>query len=124
MAKNKRAQLKPQARLVLIFGRSPEARPLIDRQLEVYRRRYQRGDSAALLRALDLWLDCFRGPPAWIADEFFDAISKWLAGATLDEAFRVQRVPDEHGKQRRERKDLRIPHPAGDHTIGAARCPD
>jgi hypothetical protein len=109
MKKHKKKQSVSQAPGVLIIGRSdkPSVRLLINRQLEAYRQRYQRGDGAALLRALDLWLDCFRGPRAWIADEFFDAISRWLAGATLDEAFRVQRAPGEHVDQRRERKALR-----------------
>jgi hypothetical protein len=107
MKKRKKKRLVSQAPGVIVPGRSPKTKPLSDRALEAYRRRYQRGDSAALLRALDLWLDCFRGPPAWIADEFFDAISRWLAGATLDEAFRVQRVPGEHVDRRRQREDLR-----------------
>ena len=107
MKKHKKKRTPSQARPVLIFGRSPEAKPLIDHQLEAYRRRYHRGDSAALLHALDLWLECFCGPPTWIADEYFNAISEWRAGATLDEAFRVQHAKGEHVVQRRKREVLR-----------------
>jgi hypothetical protein len=108
MGKNKQASSKPQARPVLVLGRSREAAPLIHRQLEVYRRRHQNGDGEALLLALDVCLSCFRGSPDWVADEFFRAMSDWRAyrAATLDEAFGVRRA-HKHIAQRREREALR-----------------
>jgi hypothetical protein len=108
MAKSKQAPPKSQGRPRLVLGRSPEAVPLIHRQLEAYRRRYERGDGEALLRALDVCLSCFRGSPDWVADAFFRAMSDWLAyrAATLDEAFGVQRK-GEHIAQRRQREELR-----------------
>jgi len=107
MGKRRRLSPRPQARPELIFARQPEALPLVHRQLQAYYRRYQRGDRAALLHALDLFLECFSAPK-WIADGYFDAMSDWRAYhvATLDEAFGVQRT-GEHIDQRREREVLR-----------------
>lgn len=91
------------------LGRTRAAMPLIARQLEIYRHRYDRGDHAALLRALDLWLSCYQGPPAWIADAFFKAWLKWLRyeAPTLDAAFGVQRPVGKQFNKQREREDLR-----------------
>jgi len=107
MGKRRRLSPEPQARPDLIFARQPEALPLVLRQLQDYHRRYQGGDRAALLLALDLFLECFNAPK-WIANGFFDAMSDWLAyrAATLDEAFGVQRT-GEHIDQHREREALR-----------------
>jgi hypothetical protein len=74
-----------------------------------YQKRFENGEDAALLHALDVWLDCFKGPPAWIANGFFDAISKFHVGATLDEAFGVKRVSGKHVDQWRRREALRVP---------------
>jgi hypothetical protein len=82
--------------------------PLVHRLLKNYQRRYERGDRTALLQALDLCLECFRGSPSWIADAVMDAIRRWLAYevATLDEAFGVTRS-GKHINSLREREALR-----------------
>jgi hypothetical protein len=108
VAKSKGQKAASQARPVLIFGNTPEARPLVARQLESYRRRFERGERVALLLALDVCAGCYLAPPKWAADAFFDAMSDWLAyrAATLDEAFGVRRTR-KRIPQRREREALR-----------------
>jgi hypothetical protein len=98
---------KPQSRPVIVFARQPEALSLVHRALEDYRRRYERGDGEALLLAIDLYLESFTAPK-WMADGFFDAISRWLdcRAATLDKAFNVQQI-GKHLDQQRERERLR-----------------
>jgi hypothetical protein len=96
-------------RPVLVLGRSLEAVPFIHRQLEMYRRRFERGDRMALLLALDVWLSCCQGPPAWIADAFFHNMTEWLVyrATTLDEAFGAPSRAGKHIDRRREREELR-----------------
>jgi len=108
VAKRKRRRSPPQARVPFVFGRTPEAMPLVHRLLKSYQRRYERGDRTALLQALDLCLDCFHGSPNWVADATMDAIRRWLAyeAATLDEAFGVKRS-GKHINSLREREALR-----------------
>jgi hypothetical protein len=63
------------------------------------------GDRKALLEALDLWLDTFQGPPRWIADGFFYALSRWMLREvpTLDAAFGVRsstaHLPAQHRRE-------------------------
>jgi hypothetical protein len=110
VVKRKRERPPPQARPVVIFGRSREAVPLVRREIEALHQRYQRGDGEALLLALDLWLECYRGPPQWIANGFFDGMSRWLSyeAPTLDAALGVHRKrAGKHVEQLREREALR-----------------
>jgi len=108
MAKRTRRKAPPQARPVLIFGNTPEALPLIIRDLEIYRRRHRRGDGTAVLLAIELCAVSHVAPPNWAAEAFFHALSDWLAyrAATLDAAFGVDRS-GEHIEQSREREALR-----------------
>ena len=91
-----------------MFAADPKIAPLVHRQLEDYRRRFQRGERRALLLAIDLYLASF-SVPKWMADGFFEAISQWLSYqvATLDEAFRVRRPIGKHLDKRRAREELR-----------------
>jgi hypothetical protein len=102
------ASSKPQPRPAIVYARQPEARPLVRRALEDYRRRYERGDGEALLLAIDLYLETFK-VPKWMADGFFEAMTKWInhQAATLDEAFNVRRSVGKHLDRRRERERLR-----------------
>jgi hypothetical protein len=83
--------------------------PYLNHYLEGCRRRYERGDHAALLSALDAWLSWCQGPPKWIVDGFYVAWSKWLRheALTLDAAFGLRRSHPEQHRKRHEREMLR-----------------
>ena len=104
-----RKHTKPPSQGYAIHNRDPVMMPLAHLWLEKFRRDYEKGDRTALLRALDLWLSSFRGPPAWIANAFFEAITKWLSyqAPTLDAAFGVRRTTKQN-KARREREAMRF----------------
>jgi hypothetical protein len=119
----------PPAKGYVLHNWDPAAAPLIRLWLEAFRLRYQeRGDPAALLDALDMWLSSVRGPPApgstnsvrillpilplpvWIADGVVEALRKWSSheAPTLDAAFGVRRTAKEQGRARREREEVRF----------------
>ena len=95
----------------LMLGRSAEAMPALCGLLDLYRRRFEKGDYAALLDALFAWLSSCQGPPAWIADAFCEKLLDWFEhrAPTLDAAFGVKRPRGKHLKALRERQDLRGP---------------
>jgi hypothetical protein len=80
--------------------------PYLRYYLEDCRKRYVRGDRAALLEALDFWLACCIGPPAWIAHEFHAAWAEWLRGSELSDAFGVKQPRGQHHESQRERMRL------------------
>jgi len=97
MAKRKSSQSSLQLCLPLwpegewVWGRSPAGVQMAHKRLAVLKRQFECGNRKALLEALDLWLDTFQGPPRWIADGFFYALSRWILREvpTLDAAFGV-----------------------------------
>ena len=108
----------------LMLGRSAEAMPALCGLLDLYRRRFEKGDYAALLDALFAWLSSCQGPPAWIADAFCEKLLDWFEhrAPTLDAAFGVKRPRGKHLKALRERQDLRGPILTRSKTCGGEVC--
>ena len=111
MAKRKSAQSSLQLCLPLwpagewVWSRTPAGAQIAHKRLALLKRRYEQGDRKVLLEALDLWLDTFQGPPRWIADGFFYALSRRILREvpTLDAAFGVRsstaHLPAQHRRE-------------------------
>jgi hypothetical protein len=80
--------------------------PYLCYYLESCRQRYERGERAALLEALDFWLASCIGPPEWIAKGFAGAWAEWLCGSDLNAAFGVRQPERKHSAAQRKRTIL------------------
>jgi hypothetical protein len=117
MAKRKRSRSSRQLRsyrrstapLTFTVGRSAAAIPDLRRYLDSCRRRYEQGDREALLEALDAWLECCKGPPAWIADGFYAGWTKWrrYEVRSLGAAFGVRQLTEKRRKKLHAEEALR-----------------
>jgi len=109
VTKRKRAKASQQGRHIAVLGRDPAVMPFVWFQLEQLRRRHEKGDPEAALEALEIWLDCFIGPPAWAADAFVRGWRKWRAfeAPTLGAAFGVIRRSGKQLESLREHEEIR-----------------
>ena len=108
MRYRKRVKALPQLDW-MVYGHDRAALPIIRHLLAQLRRRYEHGDLAAPLEALDI---CFRGSwglPVWAKSGFVNALQRWRAHEvpTLDAAFGVMRPGGKHSKSLREQEARR-----------------
>jgi len=102
------ASTKPRT-LTFALGRSAAAMPGLNRYLDSCRRQYEQGDPEALLKALDAWLECCKGPPTWIADGFYEGWTKWRRHEvrSLGAAFGVRPLTEKRRKKLHAEEALR-----------------
>jgi hypothetical protein len=82
---------------------------LTARLVEQCRERFEAGDPAALLDAVDLCARAAMPMPLWLAEAFCERFNRWerFEAETLDAAFDVERPTGKHLGKRKDRERLR-----------------